>query len=105
MEAALAAEDPRLVSTLSAKTRSPRSLTLFRGVILSLVGMVALLIGLVAKIPLISIAGFLIALFGIFGAISNSSNRGAKAKSSGKSSGNGKGKFSDRLQRRWDERN
>ena len=97
MEAALAAEDPRLVSTLSAKTRSPRSLTLFRGVIL--------LIGLVAKIPLISIAGFLIALFGIFGAISNSSNRGAKAKSSGKSSGNGKGKFSDRLQRRWDERN
>lgn len=109
MEAALAAEDPRLVSTLSATSRSPRAISLARGAMLGAIGLVAVLIGLVAKIPLVSIAGFLLALFGVFGAISHSSKAGKSARTFGKSKStkgtSGKGKFSDRMQRRWDERN
>ena len=111
MEAALAAEDPRLVTTLTATVRTPRALSFLRGAIFFAIGMIAVLIGLIAKIPLISIGGFLFAVYGVFGAITRSSHSGARFGSgkSGKTGGRGKGKkqgnFSDRLQRRWEERN
>ncbi len=110
MEAALAAEDPRLVSTLTAKRRTRGVASLIRGAVLIGVGMAALLIGLVAKIPAVSIGGFIFALYGGFTAISHGSARSAKLSlvNAGAKSGKAKkarGSFGDRLQRRWDMRN
>jgi len=109
MEAALAAEDPRLVSTLTAKPRTPRSLTIVRGAVLFLIGMITLIVGLVAKYPIVSIGGFILALIGVFGAVSSSSRNSGSvvggSKSANKKSASKKGKFSDRMQRRWEERN
>ena len=104
MEAALAAEDPRLVSTLTAKSHTNRSLSIIRGALLCLGGMITLIVGLVAKYPLVSIFGFIVALGGAFGAVSS---RGTRVKSGapGQQKSARKGNFSDRMQRRWEERN
>ena len=104
MEAALAAEDPRLVSTLTANSRTTGSLTIIRGAIFCLMGMITLIVGLVAKYPIISIGGFIVALVGVFGAVS-SRGRGFKSAAPRQSKSAKKGKFSDRMQRRWEERN
>ena len=112
MEAALAAEDPRLVSTLTAKAHTRGVASLIRGSILIAVGMAALLTGLVMKIPAVSIGGFIFALYGGFTAISRGSVRVQSPlvasgsplpfKNSAKKS---RGNFGDRIQRRWDKRN
>jgi len=113
MEAALAAEDPRLVSTLTAKTRTRGVASLIRGLLLIAIGMAALLTGLVLKIPAVSIGGFIFALYGGFTAISRGSVRVQSSLAGGGSSNpferpstkKSGGNLSDRLQRRWDKRN
>ena len=113
MEAALAAEDPRLVSTLTAKAHTRGVAALIRGAALIAIGMVALLIGLAMKIPAVSFSGFIFALYGGFSAVTRGSARkfGSSSTSSAPGSSHKPGRskksggFGDRLQRRWDERN
>ena len=62
MEAALVQDDPRLVSTLSGKIRAPQGNRVVAGLVSLFGGMAIILAGLVAKIPAVGIAGFIIAL-------------------------------------------
>lgn len=103
MEAALAAEDPRLVSALSAKVRSSALTLVVRGLLFVTSGMVLLLTGLVSKLPAVSIVGFLVALFGVFSVISRGKIAGRKKKSP-KTPKKPRGNFGDSFQQRWDNR-
>ncbi|MEI6038452.1 MAG: DUF3040 domain-containing protein [Actinomycetes bacterium] len=107
MEAALEQDDPRLVSTLSGKIRSRQGGRVVGGLIALFAGMAIVLAGLIAKVPVVGIVGFVIALVGAFLIISNFSR--GKLKSAASSAGsmgskNRKG-WGDRLEDRWDRRN
>ena len=103
MEAALTQEDPRLVSTLTGKNRTPQSGRALIGGLVLLAGMAVLLTGLVAKTPVIGVVGFLIALSGLVLVLSNL--RAPKVDSKG-STGKAKRKsFGSRLEDRWERRN
>ena len=99
MEAAFEQDDPRLVSTLTGKVRTKQASRVLAGVITLLFGMSVLFGGLVAKVVLVSLAGFLIALTGAFLMVTNFSLPGRGGKK------NAKPRWSDRLENRWDRRN
>jgi hypothetical protein len=103
MEAALLTEDPKLATTLSG-TKMPIS----RNRNLLAVGLLALGIatifgGLIAKVTLVGVFGFLVALSGLILLIS-SVGAVVKSAQSPRSSRKGFG-LSERLEKRWDERN
>lgn len=102
MEEALAADDPRLISTFSGKTPSRSRVVI--GFLLVVAGILGLLIGMVSQTPPIGIAGFAISLSGLVLAISNlgglMSGLGSRAPR-GKSSS----KWSSIFEERWDRRN
>lgn len=101
MEAAFAQEDPRLVSTLTGSARTKQGSFVFYGAIALLAGMAILFGGLIAKITLVGLLGFLIALAGAFFIFTNISfGKGGKRAPKAK-----KAKWSDRLEGRWDRRN
>jgi len=105
MEEALATDDPRLQSRLAGATMTkgmikgkPRILL---GASLIFAGIAVLFIGLVAKVTLIGVAGFLIALTGLLvliRSIGNPVERGVRVKGPRRD-------ISSRLQERWDKRN
>ncbi len=101
MEAALVAEDPRLVSTLNGRERTPKGSRALLGLASILVGMVVLLAGLVAQIIPVGIAGFLVSLAGLVLFVSNLSF----GKSSFKNPKSARPKWSSRLEDRWERRN
>lgn len=63
MEAALSAEDPKLVSTLTGQGRHPRPML---AIALVLVGVALLFTGLISQIPLVGVLGFVAALAGTY---------------------------------------
>lgn len=69
MEEALAADDPRLISTFSGK--SPSRSRVVIGFALILLGIFILFGGLISQVPLIGVAGFIASLVGAVLAISN----------------------------------
>ena len=69
MEEALAADDPRLISTFSGKTPSRSRVVIGFGLIVA--GIFVLFGGLISKTPPLGIAGFLLSLIGAVLAISN----------------------------------
>ena len=97
MEAALSQEDPKLVSALSHKKGS-------RSPLLSLVliglGFVTLFIGLVSQVVIAGVAGFIIALAGLYRLITRS--RGvARVKTPREKR---KSRFNSMLEERWERR-
>jgi hypothetical protein len=103
MEAALLTEDPKLATTLSG-TKMPiaRNRSLLAIALLAL-GLATIFGGLIAKVTLIGVIGFLVALYGLILLIS-SVGAVTKAANSPRSPRKGFG-LSDRLEKRWDERN
>jgi Protein of unknown function (DUF3040) len=104
MEAALAADDPRLVGALSGKARTRQASRVLTGALAVLVGLAVIIAGLIAKTTIVGIIGFIIALSGAFTAISNFSLRQMMGKNIG-TSARKSARWSDRLERRWDDRN
>jgi uncharacterized membrane protein HdeD (DUF308 family) len=108
MEAALAADDPRLVSTLSADLGAPRAGRIVMAGVSILLGLAVMLSGLVAHLIWLGIAGFLISLFGAYltiGFFAGKSAGGAKSENSKSGNGGKGGKgFGSRVQNRWDRR-
>jgi hypothetical protein len=104
MEAAFEQEDPRLVSTLTGSARTKQGSRVFYGSLALLIGMAILFGGLIAKLIVVGLLGFVVALAGAFFIFTNLSfGKGAKHPS-----GSGKPKkprWSDRLEGRWDRRN
>ena len=101
MEAAFQQEDPRLVSTLTGNARTKQASFILYGALALLAGMGILFGGLIAKLILVGLLGFVIALAGAFLIFTNLS-MGSGGKRAPKSK---KAKWSDRLEGRWDSRN
>ena len=103
MEEALSADDPHLVSTLTGTRLYPGRNRVLLGVALAAVGILTIFVGLVSKMTLVGILGFLIALAGVTLAISALS--GVSALRAPKNRRSGKGKLNSRLEDRWERRN
>lgn len=107
MEEALAADDPRLVSTMSG-TASPSRNRILLGVALILTGLATLFAGLIAQVTVIGLVGFLMALTGsvvIFRAVTTPGALVSASEKSSPKAPRARKKFGDRLQDRWDQRN
>jgi len=112
MEAALAADDPRLVGTLTGKARTRQASRVLLGFFTVLIGLSVVVAAAtsahsISLVVTLGVSGFVIALAGAFTAISNFSLRqmvgsGAMGSHTGKRQRPGWG---DRLERRWDDRN
>ena len=102
MEAALATDDPRLQSTLAGTTLSQSRPRLLISALVVIAGLATIFTGLIAKLTLIGVAGFIIALVGLISALRSLSAPGAARAPRAKKSGSA---FSDRIQERWDRRN
>jgi hypothetical protein len=109
MEAALASDDPRLQNTLSSGDTATllrgKSSSLIKAGALVIAGIATLFTGLISQIPLIGIAGFLLALAGLLIAITSLSGASSAGTRLGKGSPKSpRGGISSRLQERWDRR-
>lgn len=98
MEAALSQEDPKLVSALSQK-RSKRSPLL--SVLLIALGFITLFAGLVSQVIVAGVAGFIIALAGLYRLITTSKSGMGSAKAP---KVKGKSRFNSMLEERWERR-
>lgn len=101
MEAALVADDPRLVSTLNGRSRTPKAGRALTGFFAILGGMAVLLAGLIAQVIAVGIVGFLISLAGLVLLLSNLSF----GRSELKGEKGARSKWSSRLEDRWERRN
>jgi len=102
MEAALAVDDPKLVSTLSGKVRSPKKNRMFAGILLFFTGLATLLAGLISQTIPVGIAGFVLALIGLVFIISNLAGKTpVPAKTDQRPK---KPKWSSSFEERWDFR-
>ncbi len=97
MEEALAADDPRLISTFSGKTPSRSRVVI--GFLLIVAGLAVLLAGMISKTPILGVFGFGISLSGTVLAISNLGGLALRSPRAGKSS-----KWSAVFEERWDRR-
>lgn len=102
MEAALAVDDPKLVSTLSGKVRTPKKNRMFAGIALFFTGIATLLAGLISQTVPVGIAGFVFALVGLVLVITNLSTKGEAVIKEEKT--RQKPKWSTTLEERWDRR-
>ncbi len=102
MEAALAVDDPRLVSTLNGKARTRQASRVLLGFMGILLGLAIIFAGLISKFVPVSILGFIVALAAAFTAISNFSIKTVKGLKGNKRKGLG---LNSRLENRWDQRN
>ncbi|CAB4738003.1 unannotated protein [freshwater metagenome] len=101
MEAALVADDPKLVSTLNGRERSPKASKALLGFFAILGGIAVLFAGLIAQVIALGIAGFLVSLAGLVVLLSNLSF----GRSEFKSPNSARPKWSSRLEDRWERRN
>ena len=102
MERALAADDPKLISTFSGK--NPRRSKAVAGFGLIVLGIFVLFGDLVSQLPALGIAGFVISLVGAVLAVSNLAGlvKGVKVPVAAGKKGS---KWSARFEQRWDKRN
>jgi len=106
MEEALSADDPRLVSTLTGNRLYPGRNRILLGIGLVALGIATIFTGLIVKITLVGVLGFLIALSGVtlvVAGLSGVSN--LRSNPSGKNKKRNKGKLNTRLEDRWEKRN
>ena len=99
MEAALEQEDPRLGSTLTGKARTMQGSRVLLGFSILLVGLLALVSGLVAKQTVVGVIAFLISLTGVVLIITNINLKPQMSR------GNKKFGIGSNLEERWDRRN
>jgi hypothetical protein len=104
MEASLAADDPRLQTTLAGSTMSATKPRLFLGLALVLLGIAVIFTGLVAKNTPVGVLGFLFALTGVLTLVRSISAIAAGAVKGAPRSKGARSSFSDRMQERWDRR-
>lgn len=103
MEEALSVDDPRLVSTLTGRTRTPQKSRVLVGLALVGFGLITLLGGLISQTIPLGILGFILALSGVVLAISNFSKPQFGAPDQKRK--RDKNGWSARLEERWDRRN
>lgn len=104
MEEAFLADDPRLVSTLTGNRLYPGRNRALLGVGLVSLGIVTIFVGLIVKVTLVGVLGFLIALVGVVLTISGLSGV-SSLRSRPTAKKNSKRKLNSRLEDRWERRN
>lgn len=102
MEAALAVDDPKLVSALSGKVRTPKRNRVLVGILFFFAGLATLLTGLISQTVPVGIAGFVLSLIGLVFIISNLAGRSEAKVKEPKSPK--KPKWSATFEERWDRR-
>ncbi|MCX6454829.1 MAG: DUF3040 domain-containing protein [Actinobacteria bacterium] len=105
MEAALAQDDPRLVSTLTGTAHAPQGPRALAGIALFFAGMAVLVAGLVMKVTPLGIVGFLISLSGLVLVLSILSNLRSGTMKPAQSQKGAKVRWTTRLEDRWERRN
>lgn len=106
MERSLYQNDADFVSTVSPRQGRPNYRVLAIGVLIALVGVAAIVVGVVIKQPLVGVLGFIVVFAGALLAISpprGSAPAPQERTRSSKSSVNSAG-FMDRMNDRWDRR-
>ncbi|MBC7463303.1 MAG: DUF3040 domain-containing protein [Actinobacteria bacterium] len=103
MEEALSADDPHLVSTLTGNRLYPGRRRALLGIGLVALGIATIFVGLIVKVTLVGVFGFLIALVGVTLTISGLS--GVSSLRPHPNAKKSKGKFNSRLEDRWERRN
>ncbi|NDE71245.1 MAG: DUF3040 domain-containing protein [Actinobacteria bacterium] len=104
MERALAADDPRLISTFQGKT--PSRSRVVAGFALVVLGILVLFAGLISQIPPLGIGGFAISLVGAVLALSNLGRLVQAGVRTGAPRGKkgGASSWGSRFEERWDKR-
>jgi hypothetical protein len=102
MEQALSADDPRLSSTLTGNRTFPGRGRVLTGLGALLSGLAIILGGLISQTVPVGIFGFVIALTGLFTALSALSALSKAPRMAKTKKGSG---LRSRLEQRWDERN
>ena len=102
MEQALSADDPRLSSTLTGTRTFPGRGRVLTGLGALLSGLAIILGGLISQTVPVGIFGFLVALTGLFTALSALSTLGKGPRMAKQKKNTG---LRNRLEQRWDERN
>jgi uncharacterized membrane protein HdeD (DUF308 family) len=105
MEAALVADDPRLADSMRKVRKSPHLTHILGGILLILAGMGIIIAGLISKIVLIGILGFLISLGGAFLMLRSGRVKVTQKITEGKvKSHKAKRNLSSILEERWERR-
>jgi F0F1-type ATP synthase assembly protein I len=105
MEAALSAADPRFAHTLRSDRKSPHLTYILIGALLIIAGLGVIIGGLMAKMALIGIVGFLLALGGGFSIIQSSRVKVTQKITEGKvKSHRAKRNLTTILEERWERR-
>lgn len=110
MERSLYQNDADFVATVSARRGPPNYRLIAVGALLALLGIGAIVTGVVVKLPIIGLLGFIVVLGGALLALSSprkSSRPAVTLDDQPRPSGSGKataGGFMDRLNQRWDHR-
>ncbi|MFI7483027.1 DUF3040 domain-containing protein [Kocuria sp. M1R5S2] len=106
LEKQLNADDPRFVTSMGSRAvRGASTRNIVLGIVIAVVGLLVLLAGIMAKLTLIGVLGFLVMGAGVYVATLRSGKPG-----SGGGPGKGGGPrrsspFLQNLEQRWDQRN
>jgi hypothetical protein len=106
MERSLYQNDADFVATVSARRGKPNYTVLLVGVLVAIVGLAALLTGVIVRQPIVGVFGFVIMFGGVLLTVAPPRRGGLPSapvppQSKGKSSSRG---FMDNLNDRWDKR-
>jgi hypothetical protein len=113
MERSLYHNDADFVATVSARRGKPNYTSLVVGVLVFVLGIAALATGVIVKVPIVGVLGFVIMLAGVLLAVTPGIGRKNSSTSTGFSSGagsrsktrsSGGSDFMGRLNDRWEKR-
>ncbi|MEO8908482.1 MAG: DUF3040 domain-containing protein [Microbacteriaceae bacterium] len=109
MERSLYHNDADFVATVGGRRGKPAYRSIVLGILITVVGIVCLIVGVLVQIALVGILGFIIMLGGVLTAIAPPRHRaGQPDESTTPTTAAGKGRdaqgFMDKLNERWDKR-
>lgn len=106
MERSLYQNDADFVATVNPRRGKPNYTVLAIGVLIAVVGVAALLGGVIIHQPIVGVLGFVVMFVGVLLAVAPPRRRGSAADAPGMPSGrkSGSSRFMDTLNERWDQR-
>ncbi|MET4780694.1 DUF3040 domain-containing protein [Glaciihabitans sp. UYNi722] len=103
MERSLYHNDADFVATVGTHRGRPNVRTVVIGILIGVFGIAVIVTGVVLRLPILGIAGFVIMFVGVLMAIS-SPRRGAASPAPAEPAARQRASFMDRMNERWDKR-
>jgi len=107
MERSLYHNDADFVATVSSRRGKPNYTVVVLGILLGLAGVATLVAGVIVRLPIVGILGFVVMFAGVLVAVSPPRRAGGKTASSSTPSGSSRtssSSFMQNLNDRWDKR-